>query len=185
MSRLKPGEKVCRGCALIRLPAADPFVPTTGRSSERIRSEDNMRQAQRCRLLEQIATRIVSHQFDPPGFSVSYIVIWPGYKAPLSALLSDLLSNQKSGALDARHRVFLSRRRHDGRHGIFPTAIGERVLIGTVRLHDENLRKGLEGIVVQRRFVLESIARAGPQNVLAVRGPGRVAVVARRDGQLV
>src|SRR5260370_4247223 len=80
--------------------------------------------------------------------------------------------------------AFLLRWRHNRRHGVFPAAVGERMLIGTVGLHDENLRKGLERIVIERRFILEPIARAGPQNVFTVRGPGRVAVVARRGGQL-
>src|SRR5258708_12379338 len=63
--------------------------------------------------------------------------------------------------------AFLRRWRHNRRHGVFPAAVGERMLIGTVGLHDENLRKGLEGISIKRRLTLQPIPRPRPPHALA------------------
>ena len=57
--------------------------------------------------------------------------------------------------------AFLRRWRDNGRHGGFPADLRERVLIGTVGLDDEDLRKRLEGIVIERRFILRRALDCG------------------------
>ena len=72
--------------------------------------------------------------------------------------------------------------RHETRHGIFPMTIRKLSLSGAIGTHDPDRAVGLEGVIVERRFVFESVLTTVPHDVLAIRRPDGMRII-RGEGR--
>ena len=61
--------------------------------------------------------------------------------------------------------------------------VRQQPLVGSVGVHDPEGTVGLEGVVIERGFILEAILAAVPHDVLAVAAPDRVCVSRGIRGQ--
>src|SRR5262245_52868384 len=88
--------------------------------------------------------------------------------SPISVLWFRLSRVSRSSTSTARppgrNRTYEVSSRNDRRHRVLPLAARQDPLIRAVGVHDEDLAKRLEGVVVQRRFVLETVASARPED---------------------